>query len=287
MEMVGETSNSRFQNKIDWFSTIVFGFLLGNEDEYLAVDESTDDDGSIAYIDYEMGEDEAGEEDGFFVEYVNEIEDDTLANAADDGVQYEEEPPEGDGFTEYFGSDDLNEDDLYNCNLCGMDFKSITEHIEKFHSNEDVVIDVMEKSGAAIKTEKQTDPLAEDASVDENEFITAESDLAASQMIVYGDDHFDENNDFLDDLVDEDENDVYTYDESTGVLTKTQMKAAANKKENVNIILRKAQKDCCGSFYFVAGESKGAVQLYTVQWGVWNVESAFQPFIVGPWARNH
>lgn len=57
---------------------------MGSEDEFLVVeDESTDDDGSIAYIDYEMNEDvtdsETAEDGGFFVEYVNEIDDETVS----------------------------------------------------------------------------------------------------------------------------------------------------------------------------------------------------------------
>lgn len=33
-------------------------------------------------------------------------------------------------------------EDLYNCNVCGMNFTSIDDHIQNYHSNQDVILDV-------------------------------------------------------------------------------------------------------------------------------------------------
>lgn len=42
-------------------------------------------------------------------------------------------------------------EDMYNCNVCGMNFASIDEHIEQYHSNQEVILDVAE----AIDTTQQ------------------------------------------------------------------------------------------------------------------------------------
>lgn len=49
---------------------------------------------------------------------------------------------------QYFLEDEEQEDDseeLYNCNACGMNFASIEEHIEQYHSHQDVILDVADK----------------------------------------------------------------------------------------------------------------------------------------------
>lgn len=37
-------------------------------------------------------------------------------------------------------------EDLYNCNACGMNFSSIDDHIQRYHSNQDVILDVNDTS---------------------------------------------------------------------------------------------------------------------------------------------
>lgn len=175
-----------------------------------AIDESTDEDGSIAYVeDYETTEN--GEEEGaFFVEYVNEGDENLITADEND------DESDANQLSEYADGDD----DLYNCNLCGMNFKSITDHIEKYHSGQDVLIDISEESGTTIKAEhKLTDPLEYDEiNDDENADNTIAND---GEMIVYGDETLENEQELLDGLTDEDDqSEVYTYDGATGSLTK-------------------------------------------------------------------
>lgn len=185
--------------------------------EYItAVDESTDDDGSIAYIseNYEMTDNADADDDAaFFVEYVTE-EDENLIAGENIDTEFESNQ-----FTEYADDDEMN-DELYNCNLCGMNFKSITEHVEKYHSGQDVLIDISEESGSAIKTEAN-DPLAENE--DEVGSLITGSDnnsMNDSELIVYGDESLENDTELLEELTDDDEQEVYTYDGATGSLTR-------------------------------------------------------------------
>lgn len=112
-----------------------------------------DDDGgdSITYADdYEIaGNSDDTEGDAFFVEYVTEDDDNLTINAASttaaagigsgdsndselDGQMAEyEDDGDGDG-----GGGDEMTADLYNCSSCGMNFKSVTEHIQKHHPDQ-------------------------------------------------------------------------------------------------------------------------------------------------------
>lgn len=119
------------------------------------------------------------------------------------------------------------EDELYNCNLCGMNFKSITEHIEKYHSGQDVLIDISEENSAPIKTEQRPDdPLEFDESnEDENGSLstTDNINLNDGEFIVFGDESMENENenDILDNFTDDDDqSEVYTYDDTTGSLTR-------------------------------------------------------------------
>lgn len=163
--------------------------------------DSLDGDASIAYIeeDYELGDGEDNDTTTYLVEYVNE---DTDGN---DGDEIIAEQAAGDtSTTEYTevlddmadGSDDAG--DLYNCNLCGMTFGNVKEHVDKYHSNEDVVIEMDDYEGSEeplAGTEFEGDAEscvlpADDAdyrsaiiqSEDENSLVELASDMEGSEM---------------------------------------------------------------------------------------------------------
>lgn len=172
----------------------------------------------MAYVeDYEINEN--GEEDGaFFVEYITE-EDENLINADTNDSEYEVNQQNSEGVEA--------DDELYNCNLCGMNFKSITEHIEKYHSGQDVLIDISEENSASIKTEqKPDDPLEFDESNEEENGSLSTTDninLNDGEFIVFGDESMENENenDILDNFTDDDDqSEVYTYDDTTGSLTR-------------------------------------------------------------------
>lgn len=186
-----------------------------------AVDESTDEDGSITYVeDYEINEN--GDDDGaFFVEYITEDDNQMESNDTElDGNQLSE-----------YGDIDETTDELYNCNLCGMNFKSITDHIEKYHSGQDVLIDISDDGGTAVKTEKPLELNDYPDNEDENEngsLNTADNvSMNDGEMIVYGEESLENDNELLDEATDEDNSvftetsEVYTYDDATGSLTRT------------------------------------------------------------------
>lgn len=200
--------------------------------EYIAgVDESTDDDGSITYVeDYEINEN--GDDDGaFFVEYITEEDNQMESNDTNE--------LDGKPLSEY---DDIDEttDELYNCNLCGMNFKSITDHIEKYHSGQDVLIDISDEGGTTVKSEK---PLElndyQDNDDESGSLINADNvSMNDGEMIVYGEESLEHDNELMDEATDDDNlvftetSEVYTYDDATGSLTRTDYtrpKAVANK----------------------------------------------------------
>lgn len=237
-----------------------------------------DDDGgdSITYVeDYEIaGNSDDTDGDAFFVEYVTE-DDDNLVNAASsaattaagiasgdsndseiDGqsAEYDDDGGGGGG-----GGGDEMAVELYNCSSCGMNFKSVTEHIQKHHPDQDVLIDISDENGAtAIKTERTLDLNDDDdddidlngdnggsgASDDDEDvgggtFITSDAvGMVDGEFIVYGgDDESLEEDELIDDALDE--TDVYTIDDVTGQLTratsvKSVGKQAATKLGNVS-----------------------------------------------------
>lgn len=186
------------------------------------VDESTDEDGSLTYVeDYDLNEN--GDEEGaFFVEYVTE-EDENLITGENADTEYETNQ-----FNEYADSDEVV-DELYNCNLCGMNFKSITEHVEKYHSGQDVLIDISEEGSSVIKAERSADgPLTFAETEDESgSLITADNiNMNDGELIVYGEESLenDDDNDLLEEMAyEEDESEVYTYDGATGSITRAKV----------------------------------------------------------------
>lgn len=203
-----------------------------SSDQFIsAIDESTDDDGSIAYIseNYELPEN--GDEDGaFFVEYVTE-EEENLITGENNDTDFE-----ANQFAEYAEDDEIT-DELYNCNLCGMNFKSITEHVEKYHSGQDVLIDISEESGSAIKAERD-DPLDIQENEDEGSSLITGSDnisMNDGELLVYGEESLENDSELLEELTDEDDQEVYTYDNATGSLTRAvNVKGGKRAKVTVN-----------------------------------------------------
>lgn len=212
-----------------------------DQHEYLAaVDESTDDDGSIAYIteNYEITDNADDDDGGFFVEYVTE-DDENLIAGENNETEFETNQ-----YAEYTEDDEFT-DELYNCNLCGMNFKSITEHVEKYHSGQEVLIDVSEESGSAIKAEKDEDPLELHENEDESSgsLITGSDNISMNdgEFVVYGDESIENDMELLEELSEDDEQEVYTYDGATGSLTRAinmkggkRLKVIANKS-NVSV----------------------------------------------------
>ncbi|XP_055313583.1 zinc finger protein 3 homolog isoform X2 [Sitodiplosis mosellana] len=202
-----------------------------DQHEYITtVDESTDDDGSIAYIteNYEMTDNTNDDDDAFFVEYVTEEEENPITG------ENNETEFEANQYAEYAEDDEMT-DELYNCNLCGMNFKSITEHVEKYHSGQDVLIDISEESGSAIKAEQDDDPLDIQENEDEGGSLITGSDNDG-EFVVFGDESIDNDTELLEELSEEDDQEVYTYDGTTGSLTRAinmkggkRLKVTANK----------------------------------------------------------
>lgn len=204
-----------------------------NHHEYItAVDESTDDDGSITYIDdYEINDN--GDEDGaYFVEYVTE--DDNLIAGESNDPEFEENQ-----LTEYADTDDTTEE-LYNCNLCGMNFKSITDHIEKYHSGQDVLIDISEESGTAIKSERALELSDYQDNDDEGSSMITSDNVSTNdgELIVYGEESLENETELMEEMTDDDNqvNEIYTYDDTTGSLTRaTSSRSARTAPNKLNV----------------------------------------------------
>lgn len=189
-----------------------------------AMDESDDEEGSVTYIeDYEMTENDDPDGDTYFVEYVNDVDDDGNLIAEQNDIDYvSENHEEVNDFTE-------SNDDIYNCNLCGMNFKDVKDHIEKYHADQEFVIE-MDEMNSSIKLEKNTNSIEYDENEieDENTFIGGNDDvnLHESEMIIYSDEQLENENSFLNTYSDDDTNtEVYTYDNTTESLTKAPSKA--------------------------------------------------------------
>lgn len=248
-----------------------------NQHEYITVDDAggvaTDDDeggDSITYVeDYEIaGNSDDADGDAFFVEYVTEDDDNLTMNAAAAAVSGDSNDSEIDQMAEY------EEDDgdggggemaveLYNCSSCGMNFKSVTEHIQKHHPDQDVLIDISDENGAtAIKTEKTLDLNDDEDDVDDDEinsngtgdeddddvgqFITSnEVGMVDGELIVYGggsggDDESLEG-ELIDDVLDEtDDSVVYTYDDTTGQITRATTANSVAKRTATKIVSKAA-----------------------------------------------
>lgn len=172
------------------------------------------------------------DDDAYFVEYVNE-DDDHMTTTENNEPEYEVNQ------FEYAEDDDEDSDseELYNCNLCGMNFKSIHEHVEKYHSGQDVVIDVSEDSDSVVKIEKSDDPL-EYVENENEELITSDNiEIKDGELIVYGEDGLENENEILEEITfDGDDSEVYTYDDTTGCLTRTSIKNPKQFKTITNVV---------------------------------------------------
>lgn len=49
-------------------------------------------------------------------------------------------------------------DELYNCNACGMNFASIDDHLERYHSNQDVILDVADTTDPLSSSNVKCEP---------------------------------------------------------------------------------------------------------------------------------
>lgn len=249
----GSGSNSNRNNTVVEEHTAInhhYEYITTVDESSIATTTDDENDGgdSIAYVeDYEIagnGDDEDG--DAFFVEYVLEDENNlsaapTAATVSGDSNGSEIDDPQEQQLTEYDDDDDGSDDgggDLFNCDLCGMNFKSINDHMDEYHSGQDYVIDMSEENGAtSIKTEKpldlndidendqDDDDNVDDEDGEETEFITADSTIrtADDEFTVYDESLEEISDEIIDDVLDDDngEPDVYTYDDVTGRVTRT------------------------------------------------------------------
>lgn len=210
-------------------------------DEPNAVIATDDDDGgdSITYIeDYEIaGNSDDADGDAFFVEYVTEDEDNLAMQSAavsGDSNDSDDQQQQLEQVVDY-DDDGADTDEMYNCSTCGMNFRSVTEHIEKHHPEQDVLIDISDEGGAtAIKTERALD-LNDDNDIDNSggygdsdTYITTGHTIGMmdGELVVCGtgeDELLDDNDsELIEDSQDENnDDDVYSYDEATGQLTRT------------------------------------------------------------------
>lgn len=88
-------------------------------------------------------EDEPSQYDGTVTEYDENIVEEYLTDdveTADEEIQVTEDD---DPFNECETTDVVEE--LYNCNACGIEFTSVQQHIDDYHSEQDVILDVGEK----------------------------------------------------------------------------------------------------------------------------------------------
>lgn len=73
-------------------------------------------------------------------------DEDTAENLIENDRDEQDMVKDGEALTEYvYEIDETIETDdvvLYNCDACGIDFGSIEEHLERYHSNQDVVVDI-------------------------------------------------------------------------------------------------------------------------------------------------
>lgn len=132
--------------------------------------------------------------------------------------------------------------ELYTCSSCGLNFKSVPDHIQKHHPGQDVLIDISDENGAtAIKTEKTLDLTDDDVDdvgdVDEeddddistNEFITSHTvGMVDGEFLVYdgGDNESLEGGELI--VENDDSSVVYTYDNTTGQITRATTTTVTN-----------------------------------------------------------
>lgn len=145
---------------------------------------------------------DADDSDGntYLIEYVNDEEgiEEHLANEM-----------ASNGLIEDMTEDVETSSDEYSCNHCGMNFKNVNEHIQKYHSNDEVVIDMEEYS---------SDVKAEGISIDSSEF-----DVDTDANILPDDDEteyrsallqIEDENNIIESTSDIENGDVYDFEET-------------------------------------------------------------------------
>lgn len=71
------------------------------------------------------------------------LHDDDAVYITENAYQENEDDDDDDGGeNQQYVVEDEDLEDLYNCNVCGMNFTSIDDHIQRYHSNQDVILDV-------------------------------------------------------------------------------------------------------------------------------------------------
>lgn len=174
---------------------------------------STDDAGSaITYIEeYTANENGSESEDGgYFVEYVDE--DYQMIGELNDSEN--ENPHESNSNLEHQTTNETDEQiDEYNCNLCGMNFASINDHVDQYHPGQDIIVDILDGNETVMV--KQERPLETQES---EEDCVSDTDPLDDEMIVYGEEGMETDNTSIDEYVDEKGAEVGALDNATGTI---------------------------------------------------------------------
>lgn len=145
---------------------------------------------------------DADDSDGntYLIEYVNDEDgiDEDLANELATN-----------GLVEEMAEDNDTTSDEYSCNHCGMHFKNVDEHIQKYHSNDEVVID-MEEYSSDVKAEG-TSIDSTDFDIDTDANILPDNDETEYQSGVL---EIEDDNNIIESTSDMENCDVYEYDET-------------------------------------------------------------------------
>lgn len=174
---------------------------------------STDDAGSpITYIEEYTGNENGSEsEDGaYFVEYV----DDDYQMIGDVNDSENENQLESNNLENQTTNETDEQIDEYNCNLCGMNFESINEHVEQYHPGEDIIVDILDGNGTVMV--KQETPF--EASQESGDDCVSETNPLDDEMIVYGEEGMETDSSSIDQYVNEKEPECYTLDDGTSTI---------------------------------------------------------------------
>lgn len=197
---------------------------------------STDDAGSpITYFEEYTGHENGSEsEDGaYFVEYV----DDDYQMIGEINDSENENPIESNNLENQTTDETDEQVDEYNCNLCGMNFESINDHVEQYHPGQDIIVDILDGNGTVVV--KQERPLETQESEEDG---VSETDPMDDELIVYGEEGMEEmDNSSIDEYVGEKGSDTYTLDNATGPI----INASSTRSD------RKTTKTDVSSFWMV------------------------------------
>lgn len=170
---------------------------------------STDDAGSaITYIEeYTANENGSESEDGgYFVEYV----DDDYQMVGETNDSENENPHESHNLDHQTTNETDEQIDEYNCNLCGMNFASINDHVEQYHPDQDIIVDILDGNETVMV--KQERPLETHES---EEDCASDTDPLDDELIVYGEEGMETDNTSIDEYVDEKGAEDYALDDAT------------------------------------------------------------------------